>query len=96
MQLLFLILFGGIVSFILYLSYDKHVSDKKKTNNPEDDLKIDLNKYSELTDNSNQTKEEMIEKVEKVEEDSLKDEEIVRFQARRTVKKIEEDDEEII
>ena len=96
MQLLFLILLGGIVSFVLYLSYDKHVSDKKKANNSDDDLKIDLNKYSELTDNSNQTKEEIIEKVENVKEDSLKDEEIVKFQARRTVKKIEEDDEEII
>ena len=42
MQLLFLFLFGGVVSFILYLSYDKHVSDKKRRNNSEDEFKVDL------------------------------------------------------
>ena len=52
MQYLFLFLFGGVVSFILYLSYDRHVSDKKKVND-KDELKIDLNKYSELIETEN-------------------------------------------
>lgn len=96
MQLLFLFLFGGVVSFILYLSYDKHVSDKKKTNNNDEKLKIDLNKYGELTETNNQSDEEKLEKVKTVNEDSMKDEEIVKFQARRNKKKLEVDEEEII
>lgn len=96
MQLLFLFLFGGVVSFILYLSYDKHVSDKKKTNNNDEELKIDLNKYGELTETNNQSDEEKLEKVKTVNEDSMKDEEIVKFQARRNKKKLEVDEEEII
>ena len=96
MQLLFLFLFGGVVSFILYLSYDKHISDKKKVNNPEDELKIELNKYGDLTETNMQPNEEIFEKVESGNIDEVNNEEVVRFQARRNIKKTEVDEEEII
>ena len=79
MQFLFLLLFGGVVSFILYLSYDKHVSDKKKVNE-EDELKIDLNKYSDLIETEKNLDTETIEKDEIIEEEVF---EVTKFKARR-------------
>ena len=79
MQFLFLLLFGGVVSFILYLSYDKHVSDKKKVNE-EDELKIDLNKYSDLIETEKNLDTETIENDEIIEEEVV---EVTRFKARR-------------
>jgi hypothetical protein len=79
MQYLFLFLFGGVVSFILYLSYDRHVSDKKKVND-KDELKIDLNKYSELIETENSVNTETVEK-EEIREDEV--EEVTKFRARR-------------
>ena len=79
MQFLFLLLFGGVVSFILYLSYDKHVSDKKKVNE-EDELKIDLNKYSDLIETEKNLDTKTIEKDEIIEEEVF---EVTKFKARR-------------
>lgn len=79
MQFLFLLLFGGVVSFILYLSYDKHVSDKKKVNE-EDELKIDLNKYSDLIETEKNLETKTIEKDEIIEEEVF---EVTKFKARR-------------
>lgn len=79
MQFLFLLLFGGVVSFILYLSYDKHVSDKKKVNE-EDELKIDLNKYSDLIETEKNLDTETIENDEIIEEEVF---EVTKFKARR-------------
>lgn len=79
MQYLFLFLFGGVVSFILYLSYDRHVSDKKKVND-KDELKIDLNKYSDLIETENSVNTETVEK-EEIREDEV--EEVTKFRARR-------------
>lgn len=79
MQFLFLLLFGGVVSFILYLSYDKHVSDKNKVNE-KDELKIDLNKYSDLIETEKSVGTETIEKDEIVEEEVV---EVTKFKARR-------------
>lgn len=79
MQYLFLFLFGGVVSFILYLSYDKHVSDKKKVNE-EDELKVDLNKYSDLIETKKAIETKTIEK-ENIKEEEI--EEVIKFKARR-------------
>lgn len=79
MQYLFLFLFGGVVSFILYLSYDRQVSDKKKVND-KDELKIDLNKYSDLIETENSVNTETVEK-EEIREDEV--EEVTKFRARR-------------
>lgn len=79
MQFLFLLLFGGVVSFILYLSYDKHVSDKNKVND-KDELKIDLNKYSDLIETEKSVGTETLEKDEIVEEEVV---EVTKFKARR-------------
>lgn len=96
MQLLFLFLFGGVVSFILYLSYDKNVSDKKRRNNSEDEFKVDLNKYGDLTETNKQSSDEKLEKVESSYVEEVKSEEVVKFQARRNKKKMEDSDVEII
>ncbi|MBO5121417.1 MAG: hypothetical protein J6C28_07035 [Bacilli bacterium] len=79
MQFLFLLLFGGVVSFILYLSYDRHVSNKKKVNE-DDELKIDLNKYSDLIETEKSVGTETLEKDEIVEEEVV---EVTKFKARR-------------
>lgn len=79
MQFLFLLLFGGVVSFILYLSYDRHVSNKKKVNE-DDELKIDLNKYSDLIETEKNLDTKTIEKDEIVEEEVF---EVTKFKARR-------------
>ena len=79
MQYLFLFLFGGVVCFILYLSYDRHVSVKKKVND-EDELKIDLNKYSDLIETENSINTKTIEKDEIIEEEVV---EVTKFRARR-------------
>jgi len=79
MQFLFLLLFGGVVSFILYLSYDRHVSNKKKVNE-DDELKIDLNKYSDLIETEKNLDTETIEKDEIIEEELF---EVTKFKARR-------------
>ena len=92
MQLLFLFLFGGVVSFILYLSYDKHVTDKKKANQ-EDELKVDLNKYSDVIETQESSVEEIFEKVE---QDVATLDEPVKFKARRNKEKSNSDEEEII
>lgn len=97
MQLLFLFLFGGVVSFILYLSYDRHVSEKSKTTD-EDELEIDLNKYSDLTETEKVSKEETLEKVEVKDKEAVTDnvEVVEKFRARRTKKEKSETEEEII
>lgn len=79
MQFLFLLLFGGVVSFILYLSYDRHVSNKKKVNE-DDELKIDLNKYSDLIETEKNLDTKTIEKDEIIEEEVF---EVTKFKARR-------------
>ena len=79
MQYLFLFLFGGVVSFILYLSYDRHVSDKNKVND-KDELKIDLNKYSDLIETEKNLDTKSIEKDEIIEEEVF---EVTKFKARR-------------
>lgn len=79
MQFLFLLLFGGVVSFILYLSYDRHVSNKKKVNE-DDELKIDLSKYSDLIETEKNLDTKTIEKDEIVEEEVF---EVTKFKARR-------------
>ena len=79
MQFLFLLLFGGVVSFILYLSYDRHVSNKKKVNE-DDELKIDLNKYSDLIETEKNVDTETIERDEIIEEEVF---EVTKFKARR-------------
>ena len=79
MQYLFLFLFGGVVCFILYLSYDRRVSVKKKVND-EDELKIDLNKYSDLIETENSINTKTIEKDEIIEEEVV---EVTKFRARR-------------
>lgn len=79
MQFLFLLLFGGVVSFILYLSYDRHVSNKKKVNE-DDELKIDLNKYSDLIETEKSVGTETLENDEIVEEEVV---EVTKFKARR-------------
>lgn len=92
MQYLFLFLFGGVVSFILYLSYDKHVSDKKKVNE-EDELKINLKKYSDLIETKDNVESKTDEMVEVIDD---KIEEVVKFKARRNKDKKDNDSEEII
>lgn len=94
MQLLFLFLFGGVVCFILYLSYDKHVSDKKKDDG-KDELEIDLNKYSEVIETKNDSSEKILEKVVE-KKDEIVEEEVVKFRARRVKREKENSDEEII
>lgn len=89
MQLLFVILFGVVVSFILYLSYHTHVVEKnEKTENK-------LNEKREVIETKNDFKEENLEKVEDKKED-IEVVEIVKFKAKRNKKTIEEDEEEII
>ena len=79
MKFLFLLLFGGVVSFFLYLSYDRHVSNKKKVNE-DDELKIDLNKYSDLIETEKNLDTKTIEKDEIIEEEVF---EVTKFKARR-------------
>ena len=76
MQFLFLILFGGVVSFILYLSYDKHVYDKKQKNIKEEDSS-ELKKEDLLFETEIVSDSKIPEKVLK------KEEEVIKFKARR-------------
>ena len=93
MQLLFALLFGGIVCFILYLSYDSYKSEKNK--NTEDELEIDLNKYSDLIETEKVSNEEIIEKVDvREKEKEVNDTEVVvKFKARRNKSKDIEEEE---
>ncbi|MBQ3511084.1 MAG: hypothetical protein IJA30_02160 [Bacilli bacterium] len=86
MQLLFVILFGVVVSFILYLSYHTHVVEKTENK---------LQEKKEVIETKKDFKEENLEKVEDKKED-IEVVEIVKFKAKRNKKTIEEDEEEII
>lgn len=94
MQLLFLILFGGIVSFILYLSHQSYVSEKKLKEETKETSNT-VNEMSELIETNSFENEELLEKVkEDVEGDS--DTHVTKFRARRTSGKERDKDEEII
>ena len=83
MHLLFVFLFGSVLSFILYLSYHTHVVEKNaKTDNK-------LNENKEIIE----TKEKKLEKVEDKKEEVV---ETIKFKAKRNKKTIKEDEEEII
>lgn len=93
MQLLFVILFGAVVSFILYLSYRTHVIEKKNSNKN--------NNTKELIETENISKEEITEKVDnKIIEQGIVNDDVdgslVKFKARRLKKMQEDDEEEII
>ena len=87
MHLLFVFLFGAVLSFILYLSYHTHVVEKNaKTDNK-------LNENKEIIETKENFKEEKLEKVEDNKEEVI---ETIKFKAKRNKKTIEEDEEEII
>ena len=87
MHLLFVFLFGSVLSFILYLSYHTHVVEKNaKTDNK-------LNENKEVIETKETFKEEKLEKVEDKKEEVV---ETIKFKAKRNKKTIEEDEEEII
>lgn len=87
MHLLFVFLFGSVLSFILYLSYHTHVVEKNaKTYNK-------LNENKEVIETKENFKEEKFEKVEDKKEEVV---ETIKFKAKRNKKTIEEDEEEII
>ena len=87
MHLLFVFLFGSVLSFILYLSYHTHVVEK----NAKTDNKFNENK--EVIETKENFKEEKLEKVEDKKEEVV---ETIKFKAKRNKKTIEEDEEEII
>ena len=93
MHLLFVFLFGAVLSFILYLSYHTHVVEKNaKTDNK-------LNENKEIIETKENFKEEKLEKVEdkkKVEDKNEEVVETIKFKAKRNKKTIKEDEEEII
>lgn len=90
MQLLFVVLFGAVVSFILYLSYHTHIVESKEKRDNK------LIKKKDVIETEVVSKEETTEKV--LEENIVNDvsREVLKFKAKRNNKKDDIEDEEII